>query len=265
MTKTNKMLDTILEAVRTRLAERQVRVPLGEARRRCEDAPPVRPFAHALTTGGFGLIAEFKRRTPLSGTMRPDRVAEAVAAYATHPIVKSVSVLTECDHFEGSHEDLVSVRANVAKPVLCKNFLLDEYQIYEARIHGADAVLLMACVLSTDELARLHELARSLGMDALVEVHDETEIEKLPRGATLIGVNSRDFGSATLDIDLTTHQCLVRGLPAGAVKVAESGLSPASIATAQEAGFHAALVGTSILSCPEPVVQTLDAFAVNIR
>lgn len=264
------ILDRILPDVRRELDEARAAVPLEEVCRRAAAARPPRDFAASLS-GGFGLIAEIKHRSPSMGDMRAANVAEAAAAYEASPVVRAVSVLTNVTHFGTSLEELAAVAAGSTKPVIRKDFILDPYQIYAARAAGADAVLLMANVLASDEMVRLYAVVRDLGMEALFEVHEEAEIASLPAGARVVGINSRKFKSRgdvavagesrdrdfTLDLaafDLAEH------LPEGCLRVAESGVSAATVAPlARE--FHAALVGTSLLRDPRGVEASLQDFA----
>jgi indole-3-glycerol phosphate synthase len=268
------ILDRILADVRLEIdASKRLRSP-ADLRAMIADAPPVRSLDRALESG-FGLIAEIKACSPSVGPMRPENVAEAPSAYEESPAVKALSVLTNARHFGGGMERLKEIRAVVSKPVLRKDFILEEYQIREARAFGADAILLMASVLDAARLKGFHELALELGMEALFEVHDEEEVASLPSAAWIVGINSRRFkapeesagfaavagkGSSEKDfsIRLDTFD-LVDRLPAGTIRVAESGLDAGNIASI--AGkFHAALVGTSLLRDPAGIRAGLAAF-----
>ncbi len=241
------------------------------------DAPPVRSFAEALRRG-FGLIAEIKECSPSQGAMRRENVAAAPAAYEASPLVRCISVLTNASHFGMSIERLRVVKYLGTKPVLRKDFIFHEYQVHEARAFGADAVLLMANLLTAEELTRLFELARGLGMEVLFECHDREQIESLPAGAVLYGINSRSFGVAGADYaaaradrarggrqDLTTDlerfEALGKHLPPHALRVAESGVRPENAARIRDRlGYHAILVGTSLLTAPEGVRAELAKF-----
>src|SRR5262245_3465918 len=156
------------------------------------DAPPVLSVIGALRNG-FGLIAEIKRKSPSGGDMRQENVLAAPEAYAQSNTVKAVSVLTNTADFGMAIEELQRVRGLVPKPVLRKDFIFDEYQVYEARAFGADALLLMVNVLEREKMRRLSELSRELGMEVLFEAHTKEEIESIPEGALLYGINSRKF------------------------------------------------------------------------
>lgn len=262
-------LDTILENVREEVAAAKRRRPVADLRSRVADAPPVRDFAAAVGSG-FGLIAEIKERSPSVGPMRTENIADAPGAYADSPVVRAVSVLTNEFHFGMSPERLPGLRERVGKPVLRKDFLIDEYQIREARAFGADAVLLMANVLDAARLKGFHELALELGMEALFEVHVREEIDALPTAARVVGINSRKFrtttgfvapgGASEKDFSLDYGAFdLVGELPAGAVKVAESGLSPSNLDSVRER-FDGVLVGTSLLRDPRGLPACLAEF-----
>ncbi|MBU3664368.1 MAG: indole-3-glycerol-phosphate synthase [Chthoniobacterales bacterium] len=265
------ILERILPDVRRELAAAQSAVPVGEMKRRAADARPARDFAAALGTGGFGLIAEIKRRSPSMGDMRAENVQQAAAAYEASDIVRAVSVLTNETHFGMGMADLSQVAAHSTKPVLRKDFIIDPYQVYAARGAGADAVLLMANVLPAQEMKDLHALVLDLGMQSLFEVHEAEEITKLPPSAKVVGINSRKFKSRDgfvehgrsadqdFTLDLGAFELACR-LPEGCIRVAESGVTPQTVA-ALARDFYAALVGTSILRDPRGVESALHDFS----
>ncbi len=267
--------------VRREVAEATRARPLAELKRWIADAPPVRSFANALRTS-FGLIAEIKERSPSQGPMRRENVDAAPTAYESSPIVRAISVLTNLTHFGMNIERLHQVKKRGTRPVLRKDFIFDDYQVYEARAFGADAILLMANLLEADELRRLYALARELGMEALFECHTREQIESVPAGAQIYGINSRTFSVSSADYaearrqraagsqqDLTTDLRqfeLVGHLPAHAIKVAESGVHPETVAALRdELGYHAALVGTSLLTASHGVARVLEAFERALR
>lgn len=264
------ILDEILEDVRAEVAAAKSATPVAELHKRLSAAPPTRNFAEALSQPGFGLIAEIKRRSPSVGPMREENVQDAARTYAASPAVRAISVLTNRTHFGQGIEDLATIRASVSQPVLRKDFFIDEYQIVEARAHGADAILLMANVLDSTQLRDFHALARELGMEALFEIHTRDEIDLLPDSAKVVGINSRKFkstsgfvgasGSSEKDFSLEFSAFdLVDCLPAGCVRVAESGLSPDNLPSVATK-FHAALVGTSLLRDPRGIAACLSDF-----
>jgi indole-3-glycerol phosphate synthase len=280
MKTTQTILDEILVDVRQELAAAQRLRPEAELRRMIAAAPPVRSLAAALRAR-FGLIAEVKERSPSQGEMRKANVAAAPAAYEASPIVRAISVLTNASHFGMGMERLQQIRAGSTKPVLRKDFIFDEYQVLEARAFGADAILLMANLLEADELKRLYAATRKLGMEALFECHDREQIAQVPAGAEIYGINSRTFAvgsgqyaearaarASGATVDSTTDLGrfdIGRHLPAGAVKVAESGIHPQTIAAVRDAqGYHAALVGTSLLMAGQGVEKGLAEFELAL-
>lgn len=262
-------LDQILADVRHELASTKAARPAADVRARLADAPPPRDFPGALAAG-FGLIAEIKERSPSVGPMRAANVADAPRAYEESPIVRALSVLTNARHFGMDVFRLAAIRAQVGKPVLRKDFFVDEYQVREARAFGADAILLMANVLDAPRLAGFYDLARELGMEALFEVHTEEEIGLLPAGARIVGINSRKFKSTTGFVGATGRSQndfslsfdafdLADRLPAGALHVAESGIGPDNLALARDR-FDAALIGTSLLRDEAGIAACLAKF-----
>ncbi|PWU10959.1 MAG: indole-3-glycerol-phosphate synthase TrpC, partial [Verrucomicrobia bacterium] len=233
------ILEEILREVRGALSSTRSGRPVGELRAMLADAPPVRSFSNALTHS-FGLIAEVKKKSPSVGPMRAQNFEEAPLAYEGADIVRALSVLTNSAYFGMSIESLGDIRARVSKPILRKEFILDEYQIREARAFGADAILLMANVLDAPRLRGFSDLAHELGMEVLFEVHTAQEIQLLPPDAKIIGINSRKFktkhgfvgksGASEQDftVDLSVFQ-LNEELPPGTLRVAESGIAPSNI------------------------------------
>jgi len=216
-------------------------------------APPTRGLRAALAGAtGLGVIAEVKRRSPSKGDLHPDLDPAALAADYEAGGATCLSVLTDRDFFGGSPEDLRAARGGCALPVLRKDFTVAAADVCDARIMGADAVLLIAAALDDAELADLHALAGELGLDALVEIHDEAELERaLAVEATLVGVNQRDL--VTFEVDTDRAVRLAPRMPAGIVRVAESGVrGPDDAARLAAAGYHAVLVGESLVTHGDP-------------
>ncbi len=210
---------------------------------------PARGFAAALSAAeGLGVIAEVKRRSPSKGDLAPDLDPADLGRRYEAGGATCLSVLTDADWFGGSAEDLAAARQAVSVPVLRKDFTVSEADVCDARILGADAVLLIAAALDDAELAAFHALAGEVGLDALVEIHDEAELERaLTVGATLIGVNQRDL--VTFEVDTDRAVRVAPQMPAGVVRVAESGVRGVADATRlAEAGYHAVLVGESLVT-----------------
>jgi indole-3-glycerol phosphate synthase len=239
-------LDAIVPDVRRRLAERKARVPQAElerAFRAC--APP--SFAEALRLPGVAVIAEVKRFSPSKGPIRPDLdVASLVGAYEAGGAA-GISVLTEQDHFGGSLDDLREAVSRTRLPILRKDFIIDEYQVHEARALGASAVLLIAALLDDGTIHRLSGLAADLGLDVLLEVHDGREMARaLPVEEAVIGVNNRDL--RTFAVSLETSLRLAQEVPAGRLLVSESGIRDrADVERLASAGVDAVLVGENLL------------------
>ena len=210
-------------------------------------------FLRALQRDGINVIAEFKRRSPSKGMIRADaNVIEIARAYQMGGAV-AMSVLTEEDYFDGSLDDLRQVKSTVDLPVLRKDFIVDEYQVYESAVAGADAILLIVAVLDDDLLARLRRLAEDeLQMDALVEVHTSDEMKRaVACEAKLIGVNNRDL--RTFDVSLDTSLRLAREAPSKALLISESGLnSPADLQRLHDAGYRGFLIGETLMRADDP-------------
>jgi indole-3-glycerol phosphate synthase len=247
------VLGEIVAGVLEDLEERKAEVPLEEIKERARRVETARACLPQLRSPGTSVIAEVKRQSPSRGELaeiaEPAWLArEYVAGGAT-----VVSVLTERRRFGGSLDDLDAVRAAVEIPLLRKDFIVEPYQVYEARAHGADLVLLIVAALEQDRLVGLRELVERLGMTALVEVHDEPECDRaLEAGAALVGVNNRNL--KTLDVDRGTFARLApRLLEAGVITVAESGIrGPHDVFGHRAEGAHAVLVGESLVTGRDP-------------
>ena len=227
----------------------------------------VRSFRNALGAPGLSVIAEIKRRSPSKGPLSPDLDPCQVAMdYAIGGAV-ALSVLTDEDHFGGSPVDLAAARASCPLPVLRKDFTVDARDVVDARLMGADAVLLIAAVLDDDELRSFSELAESIGIDALVEVHDEAELDRaLAVGASLVGVNQRDL--VTFAVDTDRAERLATQIPAGVVAVAESGVRDNDdAARLAAAGYDAILVGESLVTSADRSQQvwSLAGYPIGTR
>ena len=246
-------LETVVERTQAELVVRKREVPASQLQSRLGPARRGRPFSEGLIAEGISLIAEMKRSSPSRGPIRPGAsVAEVVSAYQRAG-ARAVSVLTEGAYFGGSLDDLVQARAACDLPLLRKDFVVDEYQLLEARTAGADAVLLIVAALDPDRLHRLMGAASDLGMDCLVEVHHEDEVAvAVDVGAEVIGINNRDLHSLEVDLDTTFR--LLADVPAGTVVVAESGITRAEdVERLEDAGVDAILVGEALMRADDPV------------
>jgi indole-3-glycerol phosphate synthase len=243
------VLDRILAETRQEVERRKRQRPIGT------DISSRRPsrFRHALAAPGISVIAEFKRRSPSAGKLcepEPD-VAEIVSSYERGG-ASALSVLTEEPNFDGSLADIDTARRACGLPILRKDFVVDPYQLYEAVVAGADAVLLIVAALEQEELVSLHDRALGLGLDVLVEVHDHDELGRAKQaGARLIGVNNRDLRDFSVDVGRTER--LLAEMPAGTMVVSESGISkPEQLEQLERAGVAAVLVGESLMRAPDP-------------
>jgi indole-3-glycerol phosphate synthase len=250
------VLERILAETRTEVERRKRQTPLSEPSAGGERTAGAgnRRFRDALSGEGIGVIAEFKRRSPSAGSLHDDPdLLDIVAAYARGGAV-AVSILTEGPNFGGSLGDLSAARAACELPLLRKDFVVDPYQLLEARAAGADAVLLIVAALEPAKLASLYDAARALGLDALVEAHDRQELHAaLAAGADIIGINNRDLRDFSVDVGRT--EALIDDVPSGVAIVSESGISsPSQLQQLQERGVHAVLVGESLMRSPDPAL-----------
>jgi indole-3-glycerol phosphate synthase len=246
------VLDEILAGVREDVEQRQQRVSLEQVKRQAAAAARPRDAYAALRRPGVAVIAEVKRASPSKGQLAeiPDP-ADLAGEYAAGG-ARCVSVLTEGRWFGGSLDDLAAVRAAVDIPVLFKDFVISSYQVHEARAYGADLVLLIVAALEQNALVGLRERIESLGMTALVEVHDEQEADRaLEAGARVVGVNARNL--RTLDVDRSVFERIAPGLPSNVVKIAESGVrGPHDLIRYASVGADAVLVGEGLVTQKSP-------------
>src|SRR3954469_9882148 len=246
------ILDEIVASKRREVEAARRRMPLAELEARMAEAPPVRDFRAALAgPGPIRLIAEVKKASPSAKVIRADFDPIAIArTYQAHGAA-CLSVLTDAPYFQGHLSYLARIRASVAIPLLRKDFLIDEYQVVEARMAGADAVLLIAEILDDDKLASLLALARRWKMAALVEFHDPANLPRvLASGADLIGINNRDLRRFVTDLDLTLR--LRDQIPPEVVLVSESGIrTRTDVERLEAAGVSAILVGETLMRSPD--------------
>jgi indole-3-glycerol phosphate synthase len=258
------ILDEILSNKRKQVAEQKRRAPLAQMRADAQAAPTPRDFARALLRENVALIAEIKRASPsrgmLSANANPPGIARTYAASGA----AAISVLTEDKFFHGSLQDLQSVRLAADVPVLRKDFLIDEYQIYESRAHGADAILLIVRALTDDQLRDYLALARSFGMQALVEIHNDEELERaISAGASVIGINNRNLADFT--VNLATTERLAPCVPNEIIVVAESGiLSRADVERVAGAGARAVLVGEALMRAGDVDAKVRELTSVKL-
>ena len=251
-------LDALVEATRHRLADRKRARSLADLERALPAEGLDRPFAEALSRPGTSVIAEYKRRSPSAGEIRSGASVEEIVRAYERGGAAALSVLTEEDHFGGSLSDLEAARAVTDLPILRKDFTIDPYQLYEAKVYGADAILLVVGALSDSELGSLNGIARQLELDAIVEVHDEEELERaLEVDADVIGINNRNLSDFTVSLDVTFD--LLTDVPAGKTVVSESGImSRADVDELERVGVDAVLVGEALMRAPDPEAACRD-------
>ena len=259
------VLQRILARKQEEVAARREHVSLFELKTRAASMPPVRGFADAIeariASGQPAVIAEVKKASPSKGVIRAHFDPAAIARSYEAGGAACLSVLTDVDFFQGSDEFLRQARAACALPVLRKDFIVDAWQLYEARGLGADCVLLIAAALDDARLSEFAFIAGELGMDVLVEVHDLDELERaLPVPARLLGINNRNL--KTFEVSLQATLDLQPMVPADRVLVTESGiLARADVALMREAGVHAFLVGEAFMRAPDPGTALRELFA----
>lgn len=245
------VLDSIIEGVREDLAER--RLPLAQIHQMLDATAPAIDAHQYLSRDEMNVIAEVKRSSPSKGALAPITDPATLAEQYQEAGAAAVSVLTERRRFGGSLADLDAVRKRIEIPVLRKDFMVDEYQFYEARAHGADIVLLIVAALSKNQLKDFYDLATELGMASLIEVHTAQELENaMEINPRIIGINSRNL--KTLDVDSKVFAQLLPQIPSNVIRVAESGISsPSDVEFAQNSGATAILVGEALVKSGNPI------------
>lgn len=262
---TPDILKKIIERKQQEIRERQASCSVDELKQRLATASPPRGFVAALQAkidaGEAAVIAEVKKASPSKGVMREDFHPDQIARSYEAGGAACLSVLTDIDFFQGSDEYLRQAREACKIPVLRKDFIIDPYQVYEARVIGADCILLIAACLDDDKLSELSILAKELGMDVLVEVHDDIELMRtLPLGLTMVGINNRDLRSFETHIENTLD--LLGDIPEGRIVVTESGIHTQQDVTLMRAhGVNAFLVGEAFMRAAEPGEKLAELFA----
>ena len=245
------ILDTIVAHKRIELEGDKQRMPLDTLKRKIRDLPPTRDFRAALSTSNYiHLIAEVKKKSPSKGIIREDFDPVGIARTYAENGASAISVLTDREFFAGELTYLSAIREAVTIPLLRKDFTIDPYHIYQARLAGADAILLIVSILTLAQLREFTEIARSLGLAGLVEVHTKAELElALTGGAEIVGINNRDLKTFHTDIATTFH--LRASLPTDKIVVSESGIDThKDVVKLKGAGINAILVGESLMRSP---------------
>ncbi len=255
------MIEDLVGSARAGVERRSAEVPLEDLARQLAERPEQRPFGEALTRPGLSVIAEFKRRSPSAGEIRPGATPAEIAGAYEEAGAAALSVLTDETHFGGSLADLREARAACELPVLQKDFIVDHYQLYEAALAGADAVLLIVAALDRDRLAALYEEARELDLDVIVEAHKEPELETaVGVGAEVIGINNRNLDDFSVDVQ-TTYE-LITDVPAGTTVVSESGIAERpTLDELERVGVDAVLIGEALMGADDPGAKLRELIA----
>lgn len=248
------MLQQILDHKRHEVQQQMEQVPMEELQVQAENMPPCRDFAAAIKkSSGVQVIAEVKHRSPSKGLLRENFNPVELAVCYAQAGAAAISVLTDNRFFGGRLQYLEEIKKNVSLPLLRKDFIIHPYQMYQSKVRGADAVLLIVAALDDEELSKLHNQARLLGMTALVEVHDEIELQRaLDIGANIIGINNRNLSTFVTDIN-TTYKLMQSIKEQGITVVSESGISTSEdMANMARHNINAVLVGEALVTSPDP-------------
>jgi indole-3-glycerol phosphate synthase len=255
----SNVLERIVDVTRDEVRRRRKEVPLATLESQLAPHREGRPFSEALVRPGVSIIAEHKRRSPSAGEIRAGVTVSEIAQAYERGGAAALSVLTEGPHFGGSLADLEEARGATVLPILRKDFIVDGYQVYEAAVAGADAILLIVAALEPEDLAHLHQEALALDLDVLVEVHDEPELATALEilDADVIGINNRNLTDFTVDVERTYE--LLSDVPAGKTVVSESGFhTRAQIEELERVGVDAVLIGETLMRAPDPELALRD-------
>src|SRR3954447_19638234 len=255
------MIEDLVGAARAGVDRRSAEVPLEDLEQRLAERPEQRPFGEALVRPGLSVIAEFKRRSPSAGEIRAGAMPAEIARAYEEGGAAALSVLTDGPHFGGSLEDLGAAREACALPVLQKDFIVDRYQLYEAAVAGADAILLIVAALGGEGLARLYDEARRLDLDVVIEVHNEKELETaLTVDAEVLGINNRNLDDFTVDVQTPFE--LMPDVPAGKTVVSESGIADrGTLEELERVGVDAVLIGEALMRADDPAAKVRELTA----
>ncbi len=259
------VLSEIIAAKRVEVAAQREIVSLDTLRRAVKsqlDAPR-RSMSRALAESKSGIIAEFKRRSPSKGWIKQGAAADEIPAGYAESGAAALSILTDGEFFGGGLVDLITAREMVDIPIIRKEFIIDEYQIYEAKLVGADAVLLIAAALELEECRALIDKAHELGLEVLLELHAEEELKYVSEDVDMVGINNRNLG--TFHTDVANSFRMAELLPKDMVKVSESGISsPETVNELRRAGFRGFLVGENFMRCDSPS-EALREFIAGVE
>ncbi len=228
-----------------------------------KDMPSVRSMSRSLASSQSGIIAEFKRRSPSKGWIKEGADASLIPAAYAAAGASALSILTDKDYFGGCLKDIEAARPLVNIPIIRKEFIIDEYQIYQARVVGADAVLLIASALQKEQCDSLIDVAHTVGLEVLLELHSESEIEYIKPGVEMVGINNRNLGSFHTDVANSFR--LAQLLPEGVVRVSESGISnPDTVSELREVGYRGFLIGENFMRTDSPG-ESLAEFIKGVK
>jgi len=255
------MIEDLVGSARAGVERRRAELPLEDLEQRLAERPEQRPFGEALVRPGLSVIAEFKRRSPSAGEIRGGATPAEIARAYEEGGAAAISVLTDEAHFGGTLDDLREARQACVLPVLQKDFIVDAYQLYEAAVAGADAVLLIVAALEANDLGRLYDEARGLDLDVIVEVHKERELETaLTVDAEVIGINNRNLDDFSVDVQTTFE--LMTDVPAGKTVVSESGIADrGTLEELERVGVDAVLIGETLMRADDPGAKLRELIA----
>lgn len=247
------ILDQIIADKRKEVELRKALIPVEVLQTQSLFGRPTLSLKNALQTSLSGIIAEFKRKSPSKGWIHEDAVAAEIAKGYADAGASGISVLTDTNYFGGTSHDLIQVREQVNVPLLRKDFVIDDYQLYEAKAMGADVILLIAAALSPEQTLSLAQTARSLSLEVLLEIHHADELLHINEYVDMVGVNNRNL--KTFEVDIQSSVDLVEAIPSSFVKVSESGLkSPETVKMLQQLGYQGFLMGENFMKEPQPAL-----------
>ncbi len=260
------MKDILHEIVENKFIEverQKSQIPLAELVAVSRNMPPVRSMSRSLQESPNGIIAEFKRRSPSKGWIKESADASVIPALYAAAGASALSILTDLDYFGGSLKDIEVARPKVDIPIIRKEFIVDEYQLYQARVVGADAVLLIASALTAERCGELIDLSHELGLEVLLELHNQSELQYVGRGVEMVGINNRNLG--TFHTDVANSFSMAELLPEGVVRVSESGISdPQTVNELRGAGYRGFLIGENFMRTENPG-ESLAQFIAKVK